>query len=81
MGWSRDAKLVWCLFPTGFECKDHSLVNSGPEANEVIIFHDLSELQVALVLVSTTEEFYVSWSQLHVLITTNLYTWNSINVF
>ena len=61
MGWKRDPKLVRCLFPTGFECESHSLVNSGPEATDVIIFHvilhDLSESQAALVLVSTTEEF------------------------
>jgi len=39
MGWKRDAKLVRCLFPTGFECENHSLVISGPEAIDVIIFH------------------------------------------
>ena len=39
MGWKRDAKLVRFLFPTGFECEGRSLVNSDPEATDVIIFH------------------------------------------
>jgi hypothetical protein len=52
MGWTRDAILVRCLFPTGFECEGHPMVNSGPEAIDVIILHvnlhDLSESQVLL---------------------------------
>lgn len=39
MGWTGVAKLVRRLFPTGFECEGHSLVNPRPEIIDVILVH------------------------------------------
>ena len=36
MGWKRDARLVRCLLPAGFECESHPMVNSGPKAIDII---------------------------------------------
>ena len=62
MGRKRDAKLVRCIFPAGIECEGHSLVSSGPEImkRSFPCKFELSESQVAVSPVSTSEEFYVS---------------------